>query len=221
MLRSLGFTIHPEKSVLKPTQNLIYLGFITYSKDMTLKLTEEKKKNDLCPKLFKKSKLTIRFVAQVISNIVASFPAVPLAPLFYRALKTDKIVGLKSHTQNYYAEIELSNDAYGELVWWKHNIKNSFQNLVIPKPDITIFTDASETGWGITDGHNPSGGQWAEHERMHINVLELKTAFTGIRTYCHKRSYKHIQVMSDRSTAIAYRNIFFYLSSSHARKTKY
>ena len=44
MLRSLGFTIHPEKSVLKPTQNLIYLGFITNSKDMTLKLTEEKKK---------------------------------------------------------------------------------------------------------------------------------------------------------------------------------
>ena len=28
MLRSLGFTIHPGKSVLKPKQNLIYLGFI-------------------------------------------------------------------------------------------------------------------------------------------------------------------------------------------------
>ena len=50
MLRSLGFTIHPKKSVLKPTQNLIYLGFIIHYKDMTLKLTEEKKKKsyDLC-----------------------------------------------------------------------------------------------------------------------------------------------------------------------------
>ena len=27
VLRSLGFTIHPEKSVLNPTQNSIYLGF--------------------------------------------------------------------------------------------------------------------------------------------------------------------------------------------------
>ena len=36
---------------------------------------------------------------------------------------------------------------------------------------ITIFTDASEIGWGITDEHNPSEDQWAEHERMHINVL--------------------------------------------------
>ena len=31
MLRSLGFTIHPEKLVLKPRQNVIYLGFIINS----------------------------------------------------------------------------------------------------------------------------------------------------------------------------------------------
>ena len=61
MLRSLGFTIHPEKSVLKPTQNLICLGFIINSKDMTLTLTEEKKQKiyDLCTNHFEKSKLTI------------------------------------------------------------------------------------------------------------------------------------------------------------------
>ena len=38
---------------------------------------------------------------------------------------------------------------------------------------------------------------------MHIHVLKLKAAFVGIRTYYHHRSYKHIRVMSDRSTAIA------------------
>ena len=61
-LQSLSFTIHPEKSVLTPTQNLIYLGFIINSKDMTLKLAEEKKQKiyDLCTKLFEKSTLTIR-----------------------------------------------------------------------------------------------------------------------------------------------------------------
>ena len=41
---------------------------------------------------------------------------------------------------------------------------------------------------------------------MHINVLELKAAFTGIRTYWHNRSYKRIRVMSDNATAIAYIN---------------
>ena len=85
MLRSLGFTIHPEKPVSKPTQNLINLGFIINPKDMTLKLTEEKKQNnyDLCTKLLEKSKPTIRFVAQVIGNIAASFPAVPWTIISY------------------------------------------------------------------------------------------------------------------------------------------
>ena len=176
VLRSLGFTIHTKKSVLKPTQNLIYLGFIINSKDMTLKLTEENKQKiyDLCTKYSEKSKPTIRLVEQIIGNILVSLPAVLLEPLFYRALETGKIVGLKRHRQNYEAETELSNKACSEPVWWKHNIKNSFQNLAIPKTDITIFTDASQTGRGITDGHSPSGGQWEEHERMHINLLELK-----------------------------------------------
>ena len=40
---------------------------------------------------------------------------------------------------------------------------------------------------------------------MHINVLELKAAFIGIRTYCHNRSHL-IRVISDSSTAIAYIN---------------
>ena len=80
----------------------------------------------------------------------------PLEPLFYKALITEKIVGLKRHRWNLYdTEIELSNEACSELDWWKR-IKNSFQGLVILTPDIIIFTDASETGWGITDGHNPS-----------------------------------------------------------------
>ena len=41
---------------------------------------------------------------------------------------------------------------------------------------------------------------------MHINVLGLKAALIGIRTYCHNRSYKHIRVISGSSTAIAYIN---------------
>ena len=82
-----------------------------------------------------------------------------VGPLFYRALEKDKILGLKRHRQSYDAETELSNEACSELVCWKYDVKNSFQYLVIPKPDVTIFRNASKTGWSITDGRNPSGGQ--------------------------------------------------------------
>ena len=41
---------------------------------------------------------------------------------------------------------------------------------------------------------------------MHINVLERKAAFIGIRMYWQKRSFKHIRVVSDNSTTIVYIN---------------
>ena len=43
LLQSLGFTINPEKSVVKPTQKLTFLGFVLNSKIMTLTLADVKK----------------------------------------------------------------------------------------------------------------------------------------------------------------------------------
>ena len=42
-LQSLGFVIHPTKSVLHPTQEIVFLGFIINTNDMTVRLTAEKK----------------------------------------------------------------------------------------------------------------------------------------------------------------------------------
>ena len=51
---------------------------------MTLKLTEEKKQKIYDrTKLFEKSKPTMRLLAQVIDNLVASFPVVSLGPYLY------------------------------------------------------------------------------------------------------------------------------------------
>ena len=36
-----GFVVHPEKSVLEPTQKITYLGFWLSSTDMTVKLTDQ------------------------------------------------------------------------------------------------------------------------------------------------------------------------------------
>ena len=86
------------------------------------------------------------------------------------------------------------------------NIATSIKHINIPEIDITIYTDASLKGWGITDGSNPSGGRWAENEMQHINVLELKAALFGIIAYCKNESLKNARIMVDNTTAIAYIN---------------
>ena len=45
LLQLLGFTIHPKKSVLKPTRSLQFLGYIISLEQMTLPITIRKKEN--------------------------------------------------------------------------------------------------------------------------------------------------------------------------------
>lgn len=43
LLKELGFVIHPEKSMLNPSQEIIFQGFVISSKKITLTLTYEMK----------------------------------------------------------------------------------------------------------------------------------------------------------------------------------
>ena len=208
ILQELGFTIHPTKSSLIPKQNINFLGFDIDSRNMTISLTFEKKMKikKLCTNLCTMKIISIRDLASVIGNLVASFPAVPYGPLFYRYLEHDKSIALKHKNFNFEAYMTLSQESIQELQWWIENIEHSFRSLNIVEPDLVIYTDASMSGWGVTDKIKPSGGFWHKNEIKHINVLELKAVFYGIKIYCENKTYKHVKVMCDNTTAVSYIN---------------
>ena len=83
---------------------------------------------------------------------------VPLGPLFYRNLKKQKILGLKLHNGKLEANITLHVETKKEIYWWINNIFESFAPLNIPYVDITIYTDARLTGWGIKMAKHPQKG---------------------------------------------------------------
>ena len=89
---SLGFKIHPEKSVIIPTQILEFLGFILNSILMLVTLTNKKavKILQLCQKFSLPNKrFTIREVASFLGTLVSSFPGVEFGPLHYRHIEVD------------------------------------------------------------------------------------------------------------------------------------
>ena len=127
--------------------------------------------------------------------------------LYYRNLEANKITALKETKGLYNKPCKLNQKASVEIKWWKNNILNSFKNIHLPKIDTIIHTDASNLGWGITDGFTSSGGLWSDIEQdHHINVLELKAVYIGIVTLCKGHSFKHVKVMCDNTTAVAYIN---------------
>ena len=96
-MRELGFVILPDKSVLTPSQAIVFLGFFISSKQMTLSLTDEKKNTikTLLINCLHSHQISLRELARISGNTVASFPAVTFGPFHYRYLEKDKIRGLK------------------------------------------------------------------------------------------------------------------------------
>ena len=80
------------------------------------------------------------------------------------------------------------------MQWQINNIDNSCHYINIANPDITIYNDASLTGWGITDGLSPSRELCHKTESEHINVLELKAIGIEIYTYCKNKDFLHVRV---------------------------
>ena len=97
LLDSLGFVVHPNKSIFVPARSIEYLGFVTDSQSMTISLTKKKKAciKQLCHEVLQEELLIIRKIARLLAKFTSSFPAVHFGPLHYRSLEQDKILALK------------------------------------------------------------------------------------------------------------------------------
>ena len=208
MLTNLGFTPHLIKSVLEPTQKITYLGFTIDSRDMTITLTGDKKAKILnaCNEAIDKKVIKIRNLAKIIGKIVAALPATKYGNLYYKELEMLKIKALRKNSGNFEAFEILNKEAIHELKWWKENISKCFNYIKATNVDKIIYTDASKAGWGISSENETNGGRWEPQEKeLHINVLELKAIGIGIKSF-YKTEHKHLRLMSDNATAIAYIN---------------
>ena len=92
LVDDLGFTVHTKKSVVIPTQCIVFVGFVLNSVDMTIRLTDEKALNIVqeCKNILSKKSITIREFAQIIGKLVATEPGVQYAPLYYKRLELHK-----------------------------------------------------------------------------------------------------------------------------------
>ena len=161
LLRELGFTVHAEKSVLYPTQEITFLGFVLNSINMTISLTEAKKEkiHTFCLDILDNPRVTIRKLACLIGKLVSSFPAVPYGKLYYRDLERVKVKALKDNGGKFDEHVTLNKPALEEVLWWCNNIRDSYHCLIKKQISRIIYTDASRLGWGITSDQISNGGK--------------------------------------------------------------
>ena len=121
---SLGLTVHPNKSVLIPCQQIIFLGFILCSITMTIKPTIEKCKKviELGQLVLSQKRVTIRVFAKLIGKLVALEQGVEYAPLYYKPLEKVKDQQLRIHCGNFDSFMNIPKHNFPTINWWILNI---------------------------------------------------------------------------------------------------
>lgn len=215
---SLGFIVHPSKSVFKPEQRVTFLGFVLDSVKMRVYLTAERATSisHACSSLLHNAHPSIRDLARVIGLITASFPGVMFGPLHYRALDVNKTTALKKAKGDFEKPVILSEYAIQDLHWWTQNVSDSYNEISHGNPQIVITSDASKIGWGCTCGDHKTGGNWTPQEALsHINVLEISAAYFALKAFSDTISNKHVRLMVDNTTAVACLN---QMGTSHSHE---
>ena len=210
LLKDLGFSINYVKSILQPTQIIIFLGNEINSKDMTLQLTSKKKQKIINKALLilKNNNPSIRQVASLLGSLTSSFEAVPFGRLNYRYLEMDKLKSLRVQRGNFDKLCHISPAGKTNILWWIHNLPSAIRSL-LPQPriDYTIFSDASMTGWGAHDHENSINDLWRFSTRdIHINELEMRAIKLALSHFLPIHNSKHVRIYTDNTTAMAYIN---------------
>ena len=114
-----GFLLNQEKSVLVPSHEITFLGFILNSLIMTVRPTPEKaaKPKQKCVAVLTNTHVSIHVVSDVRGLMVSVFPGVEYAQLFYRSLEIDKIKALKASRGDYNSILILSDTTVTDIKW--------------------------------------------------------------------------------------------------------
>ena len=102
----------------------------------------------------------------------------------------------------------LSHDSLEDIRWWSSNIQTATRKILHNSPDVVVYTDASQMGWGTHIDHgNNKCGVWSKSESLrHINYLELLAVTPALTSLLDNGSNIHVRIMSDDTTTISYIN---------------
>ena len=210
LLKSLGLIVNVKKSVLVPTQNLEYLG-AHFNLEIGIVTPTEKRFHsiqEIILNLIDSSSTQAVVLLRLLGIMASCIYLIPMGRLHMRPIQLYLLAWWRPNIQPLNHEIPVKPSLIQHLKWWE-NRQNVFQGMPLEDPvcQMTLLTDASETGWGAHLDQWQTAGTWPpEYKMKHINWLELKAVFLALTEALHLVKNKTILVRSDNATVISYIN---------------
>ena len=209
LFSSLGFTVNFSKSSLIPSKTLIHLGYLWNTEDMTNSLPEVKlvKTRNFAKSLLSNPR-TLRDISSFLGLVVSHKVAFEFAPLHYRHIQLSLIEHQKGGLSwdDYFSFDKYS---YSELMWWASCPSSLAPACIFPfVTDISLYTDASLSGWGgyLSSGFSASG-VWS-NKFEHINSLELKAILNSVLALLPHIRNSSVRLLCDNISSVFYVNKF-------------
>lgn len=155
-----------------------------------------------------KGHTTLKNLSSFIGKTTATTLAVFPARLMSRNLLSLKNSALRRLGAQWTDTVILTEEAEEDLEWWIFNLRQwNGHSWILTPPELDIYTDASDEGWGIVIGSRTWGGTWTQEERkMHINWKEIQTVFLAVTL--PQVQGRMVNVVIDNTTTISYINKF-------------
>lgn len=211
-LSEFGFSINWEKSELRPTQKIHFLGFDLHlpkkENDQVLISIPSKKKKEIAHQLERLARCqtpVAKNAAKTLGKATALIPSLREAQLLTRSL-SDQIMVAANNGWN--STFKLSASTRTDLKLLASRIRTAAPIYLQPTPEIIVESDASLTGSGAVlrslDGHILAATSGNFKQKCHINILELRAAFRALRTFRSQLQNKRVLLRLDNTVALSY-----------------
>ena len=203
---TLGIRINFEKSHLDPSQTSTYLGMVIETVTFQAFPTSER--------LAKLESLVTAFLScrdqpvaawQSLLGVMSSLSLlVPNSRLRMRALQL-RLNACWDHVLEGVV-VSWTDDCLPDLLWWSDgsHLRGGL-SLEVPIPDLHLYTDASDSGWGATLGGLMVSGLWSPPVSSYsINHRELLAIELALIEFLPLLRGRVVALFCDNVTAISY-----------------
>ena len=208
-LSHLGFHVNVEKSSFIPRQTAEYLGIHLDSTTMTARLSDIRVASTLAManRMYSQPLVTSGSVQRLLGLMASAHAVVPLGLLYARPIQRWYAM---LHLDPVRDRMRLIHFPPQLLPFLHHWTLRSYLEegvpLGLPVGHLSVFTDASELGWGGVVGGLYVGGLWDPGETRHINVLELLAVQLVLLHFQSRLQGRHVLIRSDNTATCAYLN---------------
>lgn len=206
VLESLGWTINYAKSVLKPTQEIEYLG-IVWNTNRNFKRLPVKKTRSIkfsVSQALAKKKLSLKDTQIILGMMNFANFVIPRGRLHCRQLQL--------HARTLFnlpptKPESITASVVADLQRWSDTLENpQVKSALHPKVSSHFLTtDAAVFGWGAQMDDLMTSGEWRPDQlNWHCNRKEMFAIVAAVSRYARQLQGKHLVLQTDNRTVVSY-----------------